>query len=245
MAEFAAALAELGGRLDASAGRAAEVEQAQNEIRRTLDLLTQSPAGSPGGAPDSRVETLSSRLDELRVSVASLSGSEGIVNELRKAQAALSSALGAICSDLAQLKMAAAEAPSRLDRLAREVADLRGAELGSLRDRWTELAGLVEEVRREARAGSAAAPLPSAGTPPRADLEALQQSLQAVTVRYSEIGELKRSQLAAAASIESLEREIATLREASQKGSLSRVEDLEREVGALKAEVRRILSAGS
>jgi hypothetical protein len=59
----------------------------------------------------------------------------------------------------------------------------------------------------------------------------------------AEIGELKKNHLVLSTGIESLERAVASLRDSFSTSYFERIEDLEREVQALRAEVRRILSA--
>ncbi len=73
------------------------------------------------------------------------------------------------------------------------------------------------------------------------ELDGLRAALQNVTVRYSEIGELKKNYLSFSSALESLHREIAASKEGGYAESLKKTADLEREVSALRAETRQML----
>lgn len=73
------------------------------------------------------------------------------------------------------------------------------------------------------------------------ELDGLRAALQNVTVRYSEIGELKKNYLSFANTLESLHREVAAGKEGGYAESLKKTAELEREVAALRAETRQML----
>jgi chromosome segregation ATPase len=82
------------------------------------------------------------------------------------------------------------------------------------------------------------------GAPPHLDtalkgLEDLKVALQNVTVRYSEIGELKKNYLILRNMLESLQQSMETFRKESANGPSARTAELEKEVFALRAEVRK------
>lgn len=66
----------------------------------------------------------------------------------------------------------------------------------------------------------------------------LRSALQGVTVRYSEIGELKKNHLVLRDMVESLQNTAEKSKREGTNGSAGRAADLEKEVSALKAEVR-------
>lgn len=70
-------------------------------------------------------------------------------------------------------------------------------------------------------------------------LEELKTGLQNVTVRYSEIGELKKNHLVLHNMIESLQQGMESLGKESTKAVAGKIAELEKEVFALKAEVRK------
>ena len=72
-------------------------------------------------------------------------------------------------------------------------------------------------------------------------LEELRQAVQSATVRYSEIGELKKNHLVLQNEIETLRRDQETLRKQPANGTPARITQLESEVGALRAELRQTL----
>ncbi len=73
------------------------------------------------------------------------------------------------------------------------------------------------------------------------ELGQLKTTLQNVTVRYSEIGELKKNHLVLQNLIESLQQSVESSRAAAHEGSMGKIPELEKEVLALRAENRKTL----
>jgi len=69
--------------------------------------------------------------------------------------------------------------------------------------------------------------------------EELKTALQNVTLRYSEIGELKKNHLVLRDMVESLQHASESFRKAPANGNNAKITELEKEVSALKAEVRK------
>ncbi len=90
---------------------------------------------------------------------------------------------------------------------------------------------LVAGLQREAEASR----------PAEGSLQELRQAVQNVTVRYSEIGELKKNHLVLQNEIETLRRDQAALLREPANGTAARVTQLESEVAALRAELRQTL----
>lgn len=67
----------------------------------------------------------------------------------------------------------------------------------------------------------------------------LKSALHGVTIRYSEIGELKKNQLVLRDMVESLQHAAETAGKEAANGGNGRMAELEKEVSALKAEVRK------
>ncbi len=67
----------------------------------------------------------------------------------------------------------------------------------------------------------------------------LKASLQNVTLRYTEIGELKKNHLVLHDMVESLQHAIDALKKDPSGGSAAKTAELEKEVSALKAEMRK------
>jgi len=110
--------------------------------------------------------------------------------------------------------------------------------LPMLDERLTEMEGRIEELL-ETKGAS-----PPNGTQVQLDaavkgLEELKTALQNVTVRYSEIGELKKNHLVLHNMLESLQQGMESLGRESTKAVAGKIAELEKEVFALKAEVRK------
>lgn len=71
------------------------------------------------------------------------------------------------------------------------------------------------------------------------DIDELRASLQNVTLRYSEIGELKKNHLILLNRVESLEHQLDRARMTQEQAVSKRIPDIETEVHALSAEVRQ------
>jgi chromosome segregation ATPase len=69
--------------------------------------------------------------------------------------------------------------------------------------------------------------------------EELKVGLQNVTLRYSEIGELKKNHLVLRDMVESLQHASESLKKAPANGNSAKITELDKEVSALKAEVRK------
>jgi predicted nucleic acid-binding Zn-ribbon protein len=70
-------------------------------------------------------------------------------------------------------------------------------------------------------------------------IEELKTAIQNVTVRYTEIGDLKKNDLVLRNMLESLQLSIESSKKAATNGLQGKVVELEKEVLALKAEVRK------
>jgi DNA repair exonuclease SbcCD ATPase subunit len=80
-----------------------------------------------------------------------------------------------------------------------------------------------------------------AGQPAERALEELRQAVQTATVRYSEIGELKKNHLVLQNEVETLRRDQEVLLSRPANGTAARLAQLESEVAALRAELRQAL----
>ena len=116
-----------------------------------------------------------------------------------------------------------AENPATAEKIGEVIARQRGLE-----DRIDKL---VAGLQREAEASR----------PVEGSLQELRQAVQNVTVRYSEIGELKKNHLVLQNDIETLRRDQAALLNLPANGTAGRVTQLEAEVAALRAELRQVL----
>ena len=73
------------------------------------------------------------------------------------------------------------------------------------------------------------------------DLAELRQAVQSATVRYSEIGDLKKNHLVLQNEIETLRRDQENSRNQPSNGTATRLSQIESEVAALRAELRQAL----
>jgi chromosome segregation ATPase len=96
----------------------------------------------------------------------------------------------------------------------------------------SDIASLAELLRNQGDGSSGSGDL-SKG------IEELRVSLQNVSVRYSEIGDLKKNHLVLLNKMEALERQVEQLSNSQERGASNRVPELETEVSALRAEVRQ------
>jgi chromosome segregation ATPase len=74
------------------------------------------------------------------------------------------------------------------------------------------------------------------------EVEELRMSLHNVTVRYSEIGELKKNHLVLMSQMESIRQEMDSSKKESAAALSSKIPELEMEVHALRAEVRQAIN---
>lgn len=140
-----------------------------------------------------------------------------------------------------QTKLGHVEA--RLEILPKELApktDLRFFEaLRALEQHITEL---ESEIAKDAEDRRAKAENPPSGAEKISkNLDELRVSLQNVTMRYSEIGELKKNHLILLNKVESFQHQLDQARKAQEQGVSTGIPELETEVHALRAEVRQTL----
>ncbi len=143
---------------------------------------------------------------------------------------------------------------ARLKRIPDEPAQLADVRLQDfLRTLEARITGLETRVSSLSERQAGAVPPESGVTWDEAlkDLEELRSSLQGVSLRYSEIGELKKNHLVLLSNMESIQQALEELKREPAKWASGSVTSLENEVHALRAEVhhgiKRIeaLEAGS
>jgi len=105
-----------------------------------------------------------------------------------------------------------------------------------LRNAECRLAGMVDEGGANPSNGAQAQLIAAFN-----ELGQLKTTLQNVTVRYSEIGELKKNHLVLQNLIESLQQSVESTRAAAHEGSAGKIPELEKEVLALRAESRKTM----
>ncbi len=101
---------------------------------------------------------------------------------------------------------------------------------------------LDEEINRLASspASNPESPDPASGTG-QGEIEGLRESLQTVTMRYSEIGELKKNHLILQSNMESLQLQLEQAKKTPERNGSGRITELETEITALRAELRQAL----
>ena len=104
-----------------------------------------------------------------------------------------------------------------------------------LREAECRLAGMAGEGGENPTNGGQVQPAGAAS-----ELSQLKATLNSVSVRYSEIGELKKNHLVLQNRIDSLQQLLETFRSATREGSTGKIPQLEKEVLALGAENRKI-----
>jgi chromosome segregation ATPase len=205
----------------------AERTQLRNEFRaldqKIKDNLTQV---------QDRLSALENQVAQLRVTPPSLSSEDiqQLKSELSEEQ------LVPLRKDLEQVE-------ARLETLPREFAP--GSEatvtegLRRLEERMTQsesdIAALAELNRSQAEDS------PEGMDKLSRDVDELRGSLQNVTVRYSEIGELKKNHLILLNKVESFQLQLEQAAKTQERAVSNRVPELETEVLALRAEVRQTL----
>ncbi len=144
--------------------------------------------------------------------------------------------------DMQDLQDRQAQLELRLAKMERQgLSTLDGSRLMEvIADHARQLAGL--ETRLEGVAAAAVPPREEGLNGQMAEeLEKLRTSLQAVSLRYSEIGELKKNNLVVEDKLDTLREALNACRAENQQNSKARIEDLGKEVAALKAEVRHAI----
>ena len=126
----------------------------------------------------------------------------------------------------------------RLDRLSTQPPAEDPATAEKIRELATQQSGLQDRIDR---LSAGLKREEEAGRPAEQSLEELRQAVQHATVRYSEIGELKKNHLVLQNEIEILRRDQAALLTRPANGNAARVTQLESEVAALRAELRQTL----
>ena len=237
---------------------------------RLRGLESNRPAAAEGEATENLLDAaeLPEHLEEFVQDLGRIQGSieeleqRGVeFDRLKQTHGDILRNVDAMRSDLEALRHGEGEtaATEKTARLAGEVAALRGdlqtlAEavleqrrahperdnLVALEERLERFGGEIEAMRGTGSTEGAEAPgrLEELSS----ELGRLRGALEGVTLRYSEIGELKKNHLQLSSSLESIHRDLAAVKEGVAKGYLQRVEDVEKEVGALRAEVRQVIT---
>ncbi len=209
-----------------------EFERAERtQLRGEFRTLDQKVKDSLTQLQD-RLGTLGDLVDQLRVSPPPVSAEnvQQLKNELLEEQ-------------LMPLRQRLEQIETRLETLPKEFApsgsDSAPEGLRRLEERMTQaesdIAGLAELNRSQAEA------LPGGADKLAKDIDELRGSLQNVTVRYSEIGELKKNHLVLLNKVESFQLQLEQATKAPERVVSNRVPELETEVLALRAEVRQTL----
>lgn len=140
---------------------------------------------------------------------------------------------------------AAAQIEERLGRLQSEVAALADPRLLEAIRKLDARQAELEARFAELLAGGNGQDEPGTTVRIRPALKAIEElraSLESVTLRYSEIGELKKNHLVLLSRLEALEQSHKSTGQAAFQGLAGRVSDMEKEVAALRAEVRQAIS---
>lgn len=140
---------------------------------------------------------------------------------------------------------AVSQIEERLERLRSEVAALADPRILEAVRRLDARQAELEARFAELLAGANGQDEPGTTVRIRPALQAIEElraSLESVTLRYSEIGELKKNHLVLLSRLEALEQSYKATGQAAFQGLAGRVTDMEKEVAALRAEVRQALS---
>ncbi len=130
------------------------------------------------------------------------------------------------------------EVEGQLDRLPAQPPTENPATADKIREVIIRQSGLEDRIDKLTAGLQREA---GASRPAEGALEELRQAVQNATVRYSEIGELKKNHLVLQNEIETLRRDQAALLTKPANGTAARVTQLESEVAALRAEMRQTL----
>ncbi len=209
-----------------------EFERAERtQLRGEFRALDQKVKDSLAQVQE-RLGTLGEQVAQLQVAPPSASAEnvQQLKNELLEEQ-------------LVPLRRRLEQIEARLETLPKELASRGGDSVAEgmrrLEERMTQaesdLAALAEVNRSQAEA------LPGGSDKLARDIDDLRGSLQNVTVRYSEIGELKKNHLILLNKVESFQLQLEQATKAPERVVSNRVPELETEVLALRAEVRQTL----
>jgi chromosome segregation ATPase len=117
------------------------------------------------------------------------------------------------------------------DDLPGEPAPDPAARLDRLEGRMESIAAALEKVPRDARPAEDLI----------RELEEMRNAVRTATVRYTEIGELKKNHLVLQNEIDTLRRELDSLRNQPSNGTAAKLGQLDSELAALRAEARQTL----
>jgi predicted nucleic acid-binding Zn-ribbon protein len=224
--EFRQHLHDLQERLSELEFERAERQRFRDDMRALEERLEQS------------LQQITTRQDEIERRIAELAAPADMPT--RQDLADLSTELQAI--DLQSIQKRFEHLESKLQLCTEELASRSDGQLVEflpmMDERLNEVEGRIHDL-----VGAEGAPLPN-GTQAQLDatvksLEELKTALQNVTVRYSEIGELKKNHLVLQNTIEALQQSMESLGKESTKAAAGKIAELEKEVFALKAEVRK------
>jgi chromosome segregation ATPase len=121
---------------------------------------------------------------------------------------------------------------SRLDALAREPKN---------DPKLMDVLGKLEQRVADSEAIAARAAAESKTSGSATDLAEMRAALQAVSLRYSEIADLKKNHLVLLNKLETLQREFEAAKNNGNKVVVDKIREMEIEVPALRAEVRQML----
>jgi chromosome segregation ATPase len=142
---------------------------------------------------------------------------------------------GIVLEDLAERL---GQIEDQLDRLAAQPQSQDPVTADTIREvtkRQSGLEGRIDKLIAELQRGE------EESQPAGRALEELREAVQSATVRYSEIGELKKNHLVLQNEIETLRRDQEALLNKPANGTAARLAQLETEVAAQRAELRQTL----
>jgi DNA repair exonuclease SbcCD ATPase subunit len=169
----------------------------------------------------------------------------------------LSARISEIEKSISEILTVAQIAPQEFARLERSFANRFDPFLKKLETIESRIEALSKEARNDSRfmdsvrrldqrvadtetlvAKVASEPKPANGA---ADIAELRSALQMVTLRYSEIGDLKKNHLVLLNKLETLQHEFDAAKNGGNKAISDKVREMEIEVPALRAELRQVL----